>query len=73
MGDISNIAGKTVPLILANIHFEVLANLALSLYQLLETGGYLVISGILKADVARISYLYKHAAFLMEDRLNMND
>jgi ribosomal protein L11 methyltransferase len=73
VGDISNIAEKTFAVILANIQFEELANLALPLYQHLETGGYLVISGVLKADVARISCLYKHAAFLMEDQLNMND
>lgn len=73
LGEIESISGKTFPLILANIHFEVLANLALPLYYHLETGGYLVISGILKADVARISYLYKQAAFLMEDQLSMND
>lgn len=72
-GDISNIAGRTFPVILANIDFEALENLALPLYHILQTGGYLVISGILKVDVARISYLYKHAAFLMEDQLNLND
>lgn len=73
VGDISLTEGKNFPLILANIHFEVLANLPLHFYRALENGGKLLISGILQSDVARISYLYKQAAFLVLEQFDLNE
>ena len=72
-GDISVIDGQTFPLILANIHFEVLAALPLHFYRALEDGGRLLISGLLQSDVPRISYLYKQAAFLMLERFDLDE
>lgn len=73
VGDISLIEGETFPAILANIHFEVLAGLALHFYQALESGGKLLLSGLLQTDVPRISYIYKQAAFLLLDQLVLGE
>lgn len=73
VGDISLVEGETFPIILANIHFEVLAGLALHFYRALESGGKLLLSGLLQTDVPRISYIYKQAAFLLLDRFNLGE
>ncbi|MCB0304191.1 MAG: 50S ribosomal protein L11 methyltransferase [Calditrichaeota bacterium] len=73
VGDIGLIGGDTFPVILANIHFEVLKDLALQFYHALPAGGRLVVSGLLKPDVNRLSYVYKHAGLLMLDRLDLKE
>ena len=73
VGDIGLISGDTFPVILANIHFEVLKDLALQFYHALPAGGRLVVSGLLKPDVNRLSYVYKHAGLLMLDRLDLKE
>jgi len=73
VGDISLVESETFPVILANIHFEVLAGLALHFYQALESGGKLLLSGLLQTDVPRISYIYKQAAFLLLEQLDLGE
>lgn len=73
VGDIGLIGRETFPMILANIHFEVLNDLALQFYHALPEGGQLAVSGLLKPDVNRLSYVYKHAGLLMLDRLDLKE
>ncbi len=73
VGDIDLAEKAHFSLILANIHFEVLANWPLQLYHLLLPGGRLIISGLLRSDTARISYLYKQAGFLIVDQRDLGE
>lgn len=73
LGDISLLEGRSFDAILANIQFNVLSELALPFSHHLAPGGKLLISGILKEEVARLSYLYKHAGFLEAERFFMNE
>lgn len=73
VGDITLVEGKLFDGVLANIQFSVLSDLALQFYQNLAPGGKLLISGILKEEVARLSYLYKHAGLLEAGRVYMNE
>lgn len=73
VGDITLLEGRSFEAILANIQFNVLADLALPFSHLLAPGGKLLISGILKEEVPRLSYLYKHAGLLEAERFYMNE
>ncbi|RMH96325.1 MAG: 50S ribosomal protein L11 methyltransferase [Calditrichaeota bacterium] len=73
VGDISVAEGRRFSIILANIEFGVLAGLALHFYQLLEPGGNLLLSGLLKEDVSRLSYIYKQAGLYVADKWVMNE
>ncbi|NIV11455.1 MAG: 50S ribosomal protein L11 methyltransferase, partial [Aliifodinibius sp.] len=68
-GDVATVTNKLFSFILANIYFDVLFSLPLQLYYLLEPGGKLIISGILREDVSRICYVYKSAGLVEVDRL----
>ncbi len=70
VGDISDVEGQTFSVILANIQYHVLSKIALQLYNALEVGGILVVSGLLIEDVNRLSFLYKQAGLVALDRLS---
>ncbi|RMF59592.1 MAG: 50S ribosomal protein L11 methyltransferase [Calditrichaeota bacterium] len=73
VGDISTVQNRTFSVILANIHLEVLMDLALNFSSMLMQEGKLLVSGILKEDVNLLSYLYKHAGLVMEERLFLKE
>lgn len=73
LGDQSLVLGKTFSVILANLHFQALHSLARDFYRLLQPRGILILSGILREDVSRLSARYKHTGFLAVDRLEMNE
>ena len=73
VGDISAVEDRLFSLVLANIHFDVLLNLALPIYHILQDEGRLILSGILQTDVNRLSYIYKHAGLVVEERFTLNE
>ncbi len=73
VGDISVVGERTFSLVLANIRFDVLLDLALPVSHALTDNGRLILSGILSDDVNRLSYIYKHAGFVLQERLIMHE
>lgn len=73
VGDFSLAEGSIYPVILANIHFEVLAAHALQLAHLLPADGTLLVSGILGEDVVRLSYLFQQAGLTREEVLRLKE
>ena len=67
-GNISCAVGRQFPVILANLQFHILAPIGDALYQNLEDGGQLIVSGILADEADRFADAYRHIGFKLKYR-----
>lgn len=68
-GDIQKVPEKQFDFILANINLETLLQLAFNFFTLLKPGGLLIMSGVLKDDLPRLSYIYKQTGLVWIEQL----
>ncbi|MCB0277218.1 MAG: 50S ribosomal protein L11 methyltransferase [Calditrichaeota bacterium] len=72
VGTLADAAGP-YDMILANIHFEVLRELATEFQKYLAPQGLLILSGLLQTDLPAIFDIYEAAGWQNAQRLNLNE